>query len=173
MSLWETREQSIAFLKKCHPSRIDVLEKTFALIDELAEAYETSPDMTPYGRVCAVALLKAKNFAVGSYGMILDGHGQEAGALLRPMIEYVEIITYLRLFPEQVANAVEDKLPKAGIRANAIDSIYKRLREYLNQHASHSTFSEYSIRHVVDLEKLRLRKQQQLATHVLLTNLTT
>jgi hypothetical protein len=173
MLLWQTREDSLAFLKERHPSRLDVIERTFALFDDIVDAYEAAPEHGPYARLCAVALLKAKNYAVGAFGMILDGHGQEAGALLRPMIEYAELITYLRLFPEKVELALQDRLPKAGERARAIDSVYQELRKYLNENASHSTFKHTAIRHVFDFQELRLRKRQSLAPHVLLTNLTT
>jgi hypothetical protein len=49
-----------------------------------------------------VTLVKAKNLALGSYSLVLDGLGQEAGALMRPMIEYAELLAYFRLHPEMV-----------------------------------------------------------------------
>jgi hypothetical protein len=173
MSLWQTREESLKHLKARYPSRLDVIDQTFALIDDLVDAYESAPEEGFYARLCAVAVLKAKNYAVGSFSMILDGHGQEAGALLRPMIEYAEIITYFRLFPEKVDLALDDKLPKVGERAKAIDSVYHDLRKYLNENASHSAFSEAAIKNVFDFQELTFRKRQQLAPYALLTNLTT
>jgi hypothetical protein len=172
MSVWATREQSIKFLTEWHSSRIGVIDQAVTLIDDLVDAYETAPEQTAYPRVCAVALLKAKSYALSSYSVILDGHGHEAGALLRPMIEYSELITYLRHFPDRAEMALEDKLPSAGNRAKAIGSVYEKLRKYLNEHASHLTFSDNSVMHLFDMEALRLRKKPHLSQHVLLTNVT-
>lgn len=68
-----------------------------------------------YARVCGLTLLKAKHLALGAYSLILDGLGQEAGALLRPFIEYTELLTYFRKFPSKVDAAIKGKLPSAGV----------------------------------------------------------
>lgn len=174
MNLWGTREQSLQFLQQWHPSKVAVLEQAFFLCDDIVGAFETAPEESHYPRVCAVALLKAKSYALSAYSVILDGHGHEAGALLRPMIEYAELVTYLRHFPQKAELALENKLPSAGNRAKALGtSIYENLRKYLNEHAAHSTFSDHSIKHLFDFEAFTLRKNRSFAATVLLTNLDT
>lgn len=169
--MWQTRMDALAFLKDEHPEQLAVIEKTFELFDACIDAYEASPSEDVYSRVCAVALIKAKNLGHGAYSLILDGFGQEAGALVRPMIEYVELLTYFRLFPEMSERAVENKLPKAGVRAKAIESIYQDFREHLNREASHSSFSKYSISHIFGDAASSLRKSQAMVPQVLEKNL--
>lgn len=172
MGLWDTREKSLQYLQQWHPSRVAVLEQAMLLCDDIVEAFETAPEESYYPRVCAIALLKAKSYTLSAYSVILDGHGHEAGALLRPMIEYAELVTYLRHFPQKADLALENKLPSAGSRAKALGtSIYEDLRKYLNEHAAHSTFSNHSIQHLFDFETLKLRKDRNFAATVLLTNL--
>jgi hypothetical protein len=174
MAIWDTREQSIKFLNEWHPSKVAVMEQAVALCDDIVDAFETATEEALYARVCAITLLKGKSYALSSYSVILDGHGHEAGALLRPMIEYAELLTYLRQFPQKAELAIEDKLPSAGNRAKALGtSIYENLRKYLNEHASHSAFSEHAIKHLVDFQAQRLRKNREFAPKVLLTNLDT
>jgi hypothetical protein len=106
------------------------------LIDRCVDEYEMHAGTNVYARICGLTLLKAKNHALGSMSLVLDGLGQEAGALLRPMIEYIELLTYLRQFPDEAGRAADNDLPTAGQRAKAIGGIYKGLREHLNKHVA-------------------------------------
>lgn len=142
----------------------------FQLIDRCVDEYEAQSRSNTYARICGLTLLKAKNLALGSYSLILDGLGQEAGALLRPMIEYMELLGYLHKFPLQAERAAENALPSAGLRAKAIGGDFRELRVYLNQHASHSSYSSFSLSHLL-AAGLSFRKVQNLAPHVLETNL--
>lgn len=81
------------------------------------------------------------------------------------MIEYTELLTYFRLFPEMADKAIENELPKAGERAKAIEGIYHGLRQHLNEHASHSSYSHYSLSHLLKSD-LSFRKMQQFAPQV-------
>ena len=171
MSIWKTRDESLAYLKQHEPSKLSVLERTFELIDDVVDAFESSPSPSDYSRACALALLKTKNLAIGAYGLALDGLAQESGALLRPLIEYAELLTYFRLFPEKASQAMWNTLPKAGERAKAIDSIYQGLRSHLNQNASHSSFSSYSLSHLIEPATFGLKKTQSLIPEVLATNI--
>ena len=164
--MWQARTEALDYLTQKQPSQLAVVERTFELFDACVDAYETAPSIELYPRVCAVTLVKAKNLAHGAFSLILDGLGQEAGALMRPMIEYAELLTYFRIRPEMTERAVAGNLPKAGERAKAIGSIYKTFREHLNQEASHSSFSEHSISHVIDVSTLRLRKSQLMVPEV-------
>lgn len=169
MDLWQTRSQSWAYLNRQHPSRVSVFHRTLELMDECIDEFEAHSAASIYARICGLTLLKGKNLAVGSVSLVLDGLGQEAGALLRPMVEYTELLTYLRQFPDEAARAAENDLPKAGQRAKAIGGIFHQLREHLNAHASHSSYSHYSLSHLLTPE-LSFRKLQEFVPHVLETN---
>ena len=127
--------------------------------------------MSAYARACGLSLLKAKTLAVGSYSLVLDGLAQEAGALMRPMIEYTELLTYFRLRPDMVDSALNNSLPKAGERAKAIGGIYKAFREHLNAHASHSAFSDFALSHLIDPATHSFKKLQHMVPSVLDRNL--
>lgn len=148
-----------------------MLGQLFVLIDRCIDAYESSAQASTYARMCGLTLVKAKNLAIGAYSLILDGLGQEAGALIRPFIEYIELLTYFRRFPDKAEAAARgDALPSAGDRAKAISGIYGEFREHLNRHASHSSYSSYSLSHLLDGEDRRLRKLQRMVPKVLERN---
>ena len=168
---WAARDASWAYLNEKHPSRLAVVFRLFELIDACVDEYETQAGTDTYARICGLTLLKAKNLAVGSFSLLLDALGQEAGALLRPFIEYTELLTYFRHFPEDVEKAPDNELPKAGQRAKAIGGIYQGFREHLNEHASHSSYSHYSLSHLLTTS-LAFRKVQQFAPQILDKNLT-
>lgn len=171
MELWSTRETSWVYLNEQRPSRLVAFLELVKLLDRCIDEYESRAASDTYSRVCGLTLLKAKNLAMGSFSLLLDGLGQESGALLRPMIEYTELLTYFRRFPEKTEKAAENDLPKAGERAKAIEGIYHGLRQHLNEHASHSSYSHYSLSHLLD-SNLAFRKMQQFAPMVLDKNVT-
>lgn len=129
--------------------------------------FEKHGGRATYPRICGLTTLKGKNLALGSYSLILDGLGQEAGALLRPLIEYIELLTYFRKFPEKTTLAPEGELPRAGERAKAIGGMFKGLREHLNEHASHSSYSHHSLAHLVEPNLKRFRRIQRMHPKVL------
>ncbi len=166
MELWKTRRDSWSYLNEVHPQRLAVFSELFGLVDRCISEYETHASDNTYARICGLTLVKAKNLALGSFSLLLDGLGQEAGALLRPMIEYVELLTYFRHYPDKVKSAAENDLPKAGERAKAINGMYQELRQHLNEHASHSSYSHYSLSHLLTKE-FGFRKEQQFLPKVL------
>jgi hypothetical protein len=119
-NFWQTRSTSWSYLNSQYPSRVAVVISIYDLIDHCVDEYETLAQINTYARVCGLALLKGKNLSQGAFSLILDGLGQEAGALLRPMIEYSELLTYLHKFPNEAEKAAENNLPKAGLRAKAV-----------------------------------------------------
>jgi hypothetical protein len=170
VDLWAARKDSLAHLQAKHPSRLAVLNRAFILLDLCVDAFAAKSCESKYAEICGIALLKLKHLAIGSYSLILDGLGQETGALMRPMIEYAELLTYFRLFPESVNMVNSSELPKAGERAKAIGGIYKAYRDHLNTHASHSSFSNYSLSHLREPETGKLKKMQRMVPHVLEAN---
>jgi len=170
--LWQTRTEALAYLAEKHPSRLAVINKTFELLDMCVDAYEAAASSDDYALVCGITLVKAKMLAVGTYSLMLDGLAQEGGALLRPLLEYTEKLTYFRLEPSAVGKALIDDLPSAGEIAMKIAGVYKKLRDHLNEHAAHSSFSDYSLSHLRDPATLRFKKSQRMVPQVLDKNLT-
>ena len=149
---------------------MEMLEHLFGLADECIDAYEVQGDDL-YSKVCGLTTLKAKNLALGMYSLTLDGLAQEAGALARPFIEYTELLTYFRMFPEGVTGALAGDLPSAGARAKKIEGIYQPFRKHLNDNASHSSYSSHSLAHLTDPTTKRIRKLQTMHPRVLERNL--
>jgi len=129
-ALWRARTEALTFLRRERPAQIEVIQQLFTLADDCIDAYEVQAD-NPYSKVCGLTTLKAKNLAHGMYSLALDGLAQEAGALARPFIEYTELLTYFRMLPEAVNDALVGELPSAGasgrkrlkVSTSGIDSI--------------------------------------------------
>lgn len=171
MDLWKARNDAITYLSAERATQVSLLLEIFGAIDTCIDGYAAKSENDTYARVCGLTLLKAKNFAVGAYSLILDGLAQEAGALIRPFIEYTELLTYFRMSPEMVDRALSNYLPSAGARAKAIEGAYQDFREYLNLHASHSSYSKFSLSHLVEPGTLKLKKLQTTVPAVLDRNL--
>ena len=170
-SLWEARRQAVAALGEELKPFADLLSETFAAVDHGIARLESIDQ--PFGRVCALVLVKARNLGLGCYSLSLDVLAQEAGALFRPLIECLELLLYFRLDPSRVNESLEDRLPKAGVIAQRIEGKFKGLREYLNTHASHLSLSPEAMMHLVDFKAGRLRPVQAHNTAVLRQNLRT
>lgn len=130
-----------------------LFNEILAAIDETAVRLERTS--TPYGDVCALLLIKGRNFCVGCYSLMHDGLAQEAGALFRPFLETVALMKYFRLDPNRVGVAFESgKVPEPKRVAKAIasagdDAVIRRLRGLLSESASHASLSRYSIGHLI------------------------
>jgi hypothetical protein len=168
-ALWRARTEALTFLRRERAAQMEVIEQLFILADDCIDTYEASAG-DAYSKVCGLTTLKAKNLALGMYSLSLDGLGQEAGALARPFIEYSELLTYFRMLPKAVNDALTGRLPSAGTRAKKIGGIYQRFREHLNVHASHSSYSSYSLAHLTDPTTKRIRKLQVMNPAVLERN---
>lgn len=169
--LWRARAEALTYLRRDRTEHVEIVDELIQLLDRCIDLYDENADSNTYARISGLTLLKAKNLALGAYSLILDGLGQEAGALLRPLIEYTELLTYFKQFPEKVESAANgDKLPSAGERAKAIGGTYKEFREHLNQNASHSSYSHYSLSHLLEPSTFRFKKLQRMAPTVLERN---
>ena len=175
MDFWKCREESLAALGTSLKPVAALLESAFERVDEATGYFQqfllTAPD--PTGRVCAVAVVKGRNLALGCYSLALDGLAQESGALLRPLVEVIELLNYLRTVPGAVEQLLEDKLPIPGERARKIGSPFHRLRKYLNSSAAHLDFGPESIRHLLDIASGRLHVVQSFDPAALEWNLAT
>jgi hypothetical protein len=134
MDLWQCRVASTAVLHSTSAHLAVLLDGAFSRVDEAVEYFQEFLIAEPAaaGRVCAVTAIKGRNLALGCYSLALDGLAQESGALLRPLLEAIELLGYLRAVPGAVDRALDGKLPKAGKRAKDIGSPFQDLREHLN-----------------------------------------
>lgn len=64
------------------------------------------------------------------------------------------------MVPEAVTEALAGELPNAGTRAKKIGGIYRKFRQHLNEHVSHSSYSSYSLAHLTDPTTKQIRKLQ-------------
>lgn len=159
MGLWRTRHKSMEWLAKGFKPQASAIENAFGIIDECIELFDSKSNSDDYCSVCGLTLAKARNYALGAYGLILDGLGQEAGALIRPFIEYHELLVYFRKDPSRVQQAIDDKLPSAENIAKKIEGDFQGFRQYLNDNASHSSYSHYSLNHLLDKAEMKIRKE--------------
>jgi len=171
MELWSTRNKALEMLAGEYAPQAKAIEDLFLVIDECIELFDRKAGDDNFCRICGLTLAKARHLALGAYGLILDGLGQEAGALIRPFIEYQELLTYYRMDTSRVQQAISNNLPSAGKIAKLIEGCFQDVREYFNDHASHSSFSEYSISHLFNMKEMKIRKEQPMLPHVLFRNM--
>lgn len=171
-SLWATRELASQDLNDALSAEADALEALFGIVDETVEDFQKFfVNDSEFARVAALVTVKGRTLALGCYSLALDGLGQEAGALLRPLLESIELLRYVRLVPEGPIQLIEGRLPAAGKRAKLVAGPFKTLREHLNQHACHVGFTYESLRHTIDLQTGRLKTFQPHSTPVLRQNM--
>src|ERR1700722_13420154 len=168
-ALWKARTEALTFLRRERPAQIEVIEQLFVLADDCVEGYESQTEDL-YSTLCGLTTLKAKNLALGMYSLTLDGLAQEAGALARVFIEYAELLTYLRMIPDAVTEALGGELPNAGTRAKKVEGIYQRFRNHLNEHAAHGSYSSHSLAHLRDPTTKLLKKLQVMHPELLERN---
>lgn len=176
MSFWQTRADSIAALDSSLIAERDLIAEIFGLIDtcilDLEKTADEPAKKATFARVAGLTALKARNFGLAAYSLALDGLAQESGAILRPFIEAVELLRYLRCQPNAVDQAINGRLPGAGDIAQKIDGAFFGLRKYLNDNASHFKFRYDSLRHMLDFSSgARFRIVQPFRAGVLRVNL--
>ena len=147
-NLLPNRDVALAYLAERQPSRLRVATQTLEHIDTCLASFESLAPNTPLAAACGLALVKGRNFAVCSLGLITDGYGQESGVLLRLLVEHIEVLIYLDRFPDEAQRALANDLPSAGARAKKIEGSFKFLRDFLNENSSHGSFSEHAVGHV-------------------------
>lgn len=179
MDLWQSRKQSLEWLSTKLAEQNSLVEKGFELLDiciALLNQYSkisTNELNGRFARVVNFTLAKTHNLLLGSYSMMLDALAQEAGALLRPILEAYELLTYFRLEPSRVDKAIDGKLPKSGDIAKKVKGEFQDLRGYLNTHASHLSFGYESARHLLDYQTFEIKAVQVQTVDVFKNNLST
>jgi hypothetical protein len=153
--LWSARDLSEDLLRKELPEEEAIISQLFDLADEVILNLDRQEGSAP--RIASLALLKARRVALGIYAMTLACLGQEAGALVRPLQECWEFLTYLRQDPKRATEVIKKGKPRAGKIGKAIGSKFQAMRESLSESASHLSFSMESIGHLLDMDTLDLR----------------
>ena len=131
MNLWQARQKSIEWLETELVEQNVLIDKGFEILDKcitLLNQQSKSSDNELNGRfarVVNITLAKIRNLLLGSYSMLLDAVAQEAGALLRPILEAYELLIYFRLEPSRVDQAIDGRLPSAGQIAKKIEGKFK------------------------------------------------
>ena len=176
MNIWSTREKSLHWLEhELRPESLhlqdgfDYLRNIIELFEKLG-LNEGESEAAQFCRISAITLAKYSHLLLGNYSLMLDGLAQEAGALLRPLIETYELLVYLRQDKSRINEVLEDKLPSAGIIGKRISGDYQDLREYLNDNASHFSYKTDSVKHLFD-QNARIQPIPNLGLRVLRNNL--
>ena len=84
-SLWNTRQQAERALTEGLEPFAGLLNEAFSVLDGCVDRLERLDQ--PFGRVCALVLIKTRNLGLGCYSLCLDALAQEAGALFRPLVD--------------------------------------------------------------------------------------
>lgn len=169
---WKTREESKELLKSSLSESKNYLEKSFDYLDKCIEIHQSNIE-NDFSRIFGFTTVKAKNYGHALYSLTLDGLAQEGGAILRNMIEAYELMVYFNLDPTRAQQAIENDLPSAGIIGKKIEGHFKNIREYLNSHGSHFSYSRNSLSHLIDWEAIEFKKFQTVSDQVLKTNIRT
>jgi hypothetical protein len=169
--MWETRTLAEQALDSSLMHFRDLLSEAFDSVDRSVSRLEQAD--TPFGRICALVTIKAKNLAMACYSLSLDALAQESGAIFRVLIEALELLQYLREDPKRVTEALDGRLPKAGEIAKRIKGNLQKLRDHLNAHASHLSVGPESMRHLLDFNARQHRTAQPYSESVFRTNLAT
>lgn len=173
VNLWDSRERALTNLSEEYSEVVDVIQSLFVYVDDCGNSLFDVD--SAFGRVTAITLAKSRNLALACYSLALDSLAQESGALVRPLVETLELLKYFRLDPKRAMEATERELPKAGEIARLIGSEHKSLREYLNVHSSHFSLSQHATRHILEFRSsdstIALRMQQSFLLPVVMKNL--
>lgn len=89
----EIRSRNLNTLNMEYPDLMKELNRLINISHQLCELYDSSNDIS---RITGIIFAKGVLNSKAVYSTILDGHGQEAGAILRNIIETIEILKYIR-----------------------------------------------------------------------------
>jgi len=136
------RNKSEALLSTKYKINNDTIIELIEMHNEIREIYNNTSQKII---VQNIIFTKSARLLDGVYVLIKENLGQESGALLRPAIEGIELLDYIKMYPEAFEQLEQGKLPSAGERARKIDGKFKPLRDYLNKDASHFNISYTSM----------------------------
>lgn len=178
MELWQARERSQRWLDTELISESQQIERGYALLDECiflfnqVSSIEKGSLPGQFATACALTAAKGRTLLLGCHSLALDGLAQESGALLRPLLESIELLTYFRLDPNRAKEAIAGNLPSPGKIGKSINGQFQFLRDYWNEHASHFTFGFYSVFHLLDKNTMTIKPIESHSLEILRRNLT-
>jgi hypothetical protein len=150
MPVWDTRHAAQLDLRGSLAAEAECLQDLLDSIERCAS--RCSSVDSAFGRVTGLVVTKGRNLAVACYSLSMDGLAQESGAILRPLIEAIELLKYLQSDPSRIDEAIEGRLPQAGQIAKRIGGEFQELRDHLNRNASHLSLSHDALRHLLDFQ---------------------
>jgi hypothetical protein len=171
MEFYKNRIISINICNDNFKNQLFLIEESLLVIDSCIDLFNKNVIYNQFNEVCGFTVVKAKFCILGILSLILDGFAQEAGALLRPLMEYIELLNYFRLDPNRIIKVYDKSLPSAGNIAKLVNGNFKKLREHLNENASHSSYSEDSLTHLIDKKNTKFLKIPEIKSEVLSYNL--
>jgi hypothetical protein len=172
MNLWLARRAAEHSLEGGMAIECGLLDRAFQQAEYLAQRLSALEPLTPFSCMAGLVTAKARNLAHACYSLALDGLAQESGAIGRVWLESIELLTFLRLFPETAETLLGGKrLPSAGERAKKVNSSVGNIRKYWNETASHMGFEWDTWRHIVKESSGKLQTRQEFRYTTLRGNL--
>lgn len=158
--MWVTFEQARTIIETDLSKEAEAIGELFDLSDQVVLALAKSSHITAC-RIGAFALLKARRLATGAYLLSLNCLAQEGGALFRLLQEAWEFLIYVAEDPSRAEAVAEGKKPSAGTIAKAIEGKFKDMRDHLNTHSAHLSFTYEAMGHLFDPRTGGLRVKNQ------------
>lgn len=162
------RKEHFNLLKSTYYEQYDSINKLLFITEKIVHGLDTKDDAQ---RIYGLILAKGINLFKSSYSTVLDGNGQEAGALLRVLVEAIELLEYLRVDEQRFKEFIDDELPSAGRIAKTIDGDFHRLRNHLNDNACHFSRKKDSMAHLIDKNNGKLILYRRPKENTLITNI--
>jgi hypothetical protein len=151
MNLWETRDQALIAIKTVLRQQAEVIQDAFTILDLCIERLSALSRTNQFAEVCGLTFIKVRNLALACYSLALDGLAQEAGAVFRVLAEGIELLIYFEQEPSRIDKAIKGKLPSsAGEIGKKIKGNFQPLRSFLNESASHFSYTPDSLNHLRD-----------------------
>ncbi len=166
------RNKNLTILETEYPSYFKSINELYEISYEICNSCNFGDNFL---RIIGITFTKGVVLLKSIFSLIIDGHPQEAGALLRQLIEIIELSTYFRLDEKRIDKLINNNLilPSPGERARLINGQYKDLREHLNENASHFSFSVDSCNHLIDFSNLCFKPTQIIGAKVIEANIKT
>lgn len=169
--MWEVRGTSLKELNSTFKKEKYLLDSGFALLNNVVAIF---PLRTPILKTAGVLVIKARALIQSIYSLSLDGHGQEAGALLRVLVESYETLRLLETKPDQLKRISEGKLTGGNI-SKLVSVSPVGMRKFLSDTSSHLSLGTISIQHLLEvdpsMEEIRLRKEMKFSPKSFASNM--
>ena len=150
MNLWATREQATSAIDTILQPQAEIIRGAFSILDLFIERLSAISGTNQFAEVCGLTAIKIRNLALACYSLALDGLAQEAGAMFRVLAEVIELLIYFEQEPARIDEAIKGKLSSAGEIGKKLQGNFQPLRNFLNQHASHFSYTPDSLKHLRD-----------------------